>query len=63
MAEPSVDLLEVINIDHHERERLVLSSRVTDKPTRNFIKRPTVIDFGERIGEGLLLGELLLEAG
>ena len=54
MTEGIVDLLEVINIHHHQPQRFTLLSRLMQLMRQKFIHVTAVVQVGQRIADGLI---------
>ena len=50
-----VDLLEVVEVEHHERDGVVLRRRAHELLAHAVVKRAVVVEAGERVGRGLVL--------
>ena len=51
-----VDLLELVHVDHHERQRLAVPLGQRDLALQELLHRPAVVQAGQRVGHALLLG-------
>ena len=61
VAEAGVHVFELVHVDQHERERFFGTSGLAHEASRHFFERLAVVNLGQRIGEGLLLHQLLLD--
>ena len=50
-----VDLLEVVHVEHHERDRVALRRRANDLLAQAIVERAVVVEAGQRVGRGLVL--------
>ena len=50
-----VDLLEVVEVEHHERDRVVLGRRAHDLLAEAIVEGAVVVEAGQRVGRGLVL--------
>ena len=54
MADPVVDLLEVVQVDHDQGERPVVAARAGDLALERLVEEPPVVHAGERVEVGQL---------
>ena len=55
MAVDVVHLLEVVEVEHHERDRLVRRGRAQELLAQPVVERAVVVEAGQRVGLGLVL--------